>query len=127
MASKKKQRKRPKARKGFSDLELSQIKKELESSRNRSILIEQDLRKLRARLNVEMPPTASPSNPAVFYKSFTFECGKCVKEFQHNTEIASIYHKVVCPKCNEEHILQFKPKVAQYDVKIPKSIKVVRR
>ena len=47
MASKKKQRKNPKAKKGFSDKELSQIKKELESSRNRSILIEEDLRKLR--------------------------------------------------------------------------------
>ena len=127
MASRKKQRRKQKAKKGFSDMELSQIKKELLESRHRSILIEEDLRKLRARLNVELPPTASPTNPAVFYKSFVFECGKCVKEFHHRTEIGSIYHKVVCPKCNEEHILQFKPKITDYEVKIPKSIRVLKK
>ena len=133
MPKKKKQRKpakKPakKKKEAFSDRELAKIKKELVDSRNKSVLIEEDIRRLKQSLNIELPSHMLPNRDTkVFYKDFVFECGNCVKEFRHRTEVSSIYHKVVCPKCNEEHVLVFKPKIKDYEVRLPKTIKQVRK
>lgn len=131
MPKKKKQRKpakKPKKKDAFSDRELAKIKKELEDTRSRSVLIEEDIRRLKQSLNIELPPHVLPNKDTkVFYKDFVFECGNCVKEFRHRTEVSSIYHKVVCPKCNEEHVLVFKPNIKDYEVRLPKTIRQLRK
>jgi len=93
----------------ISDKELRRIQKELAQTKNKSILIEQDIQKLREKLSLSMCGI-SDGNPAVIHKKFLFRCGKCVGEFEHNANIAVINHKVVCPKCKKEHLLELEPR-----------------
>jgi hypothetical protein len=107
----------------LSDKELRKIQKELKSSMGRSMLIEQDIKRLKDRLDMDRPLKAGST---LFRKDFVFKCGKCVGEFRHTANVAVIDHKVVCPKCRKEHLLQISPHAGEYRVKLPKSIKLVK-
>jgi hypothetical protein len=110
----------------ISDKELNRIQKELAQTKSRSILIEQDIQKLRDKLSMDMCGIQTKDNPAVIHKRFLFRCGKCVGEFEHNAKIAVLDHKVICPKCKKEHLLELEPHQGKYRVKLPKSIKLVK-
>ena len=110
----------------ISDKELRRIQKELQQTKGKSILIEQDIQKLRDKLSLNMCGLPTKDNPAVIYKRFMFRCGKCVGEFEHNAKIAVLDHKVICPKCKKEHLLELEPHQGRYRVKLPKSIKLVK-
>jgi rRNA maturation endonuclease Nob1 len=110
----------------ISDKELKRIQKELAHTRGRSILIEQDIQKLREKLSLNMAGVREKNNPAVVYKKFLLRCDKCVGEFEHNAKIAVLDHKVVCPICKKEHLLELEPHEGKYRVKFPKSIKQVK-
>jgi hypothetical protein len=110
----------------ISDKELQRIQKELNQTRSKSILIEQDIQKLRDKLSLSMCGIQAKDNPAVIHKKFTFRCGKCVGEFEHNAKIAVLDHKVICPKCKKEHLLELEPHHGRYRVKLPKSIKLIK-
>ncbi|MFZ2455365.1 MAG: hypothetical protein WAX07_02700 [Candidatus Altiarchaeia archaeon] len=110
----------------ISDKELKRIQKELAQTKGKSILIEQDIRKLRDKLSLNMCGVQTTDNPAVIHKKFMFRCGKCVGEFEHNAKIAVLDHKVICPICKKEHLLELEPHQGRYRVKLPKSIKLVR-
>lgn len=107
----------------ISDKVLRKIQKELKDSMGKSILIEQDIKKLKDRLYAGKPFSAGST---IFRKDFLFRCGKCVGEFKHTANVAVINHRVVCPKCREEHLLQIKPRAGNYKVKLPKTIKIVK-
>jgi|WetSurMetagenome_2_1015567.scaffolds.fasta_scaffold133092_2 hypothetical protein len=109
-----------------SDKELKRIQKELIQTRGKSILIEQDIQKLREKLSLNMCGLQTANNPAVIHKRFLFRCGKCVGEFEHNAKIAVLDHKVICPKCKKEHLLELEPHQGKYRVKLPKGIKLVK-
>ena len=109
----------------ISDKELLRIQKELAQTRGRSILIEQDIQKLRDKLSLNMYGFQK-KNPAIIHKKFRFRCGKCVGEFEHNAKIAVIGHKVICPICKKEHLLELEPHQGKYRVKFPKTIKQVK-
>jgi len=110
----------------ISDKELKRIQKELVQTRGKSILIEQDIQKLRDKLSLNMCGLQIKDNPAVIHKRFMFRCGKCVDVFEHNAKIAVLDHKVICPKCKKEHLLELEPHQGRYRVKLPKSIKLVK-
>lgn len=110
----------------ISDKELRRIQNELAHTKNRSILIEQDIRRLRDRLSLSMCAPSLENSPAVIHKKFLFRCGKCVGEFEHNAKIAVLDHRVVCPKCKKEHLLKLEPQQGRYKLKVPKSIKLVK-
>ncbi|MEA3255618.1 MAG: hypothetical protein U9Q22_07265 [Candidatus Altiarchaeota archaeon] len=111
----------------ISDEELRKLQKDLRKSMGKSILIEEDILKLKSKLRLHEPAKIKPKKkPSVFYRKFVFECGKCVGEFKHTVRIPMIKHKVICPKCSEEHILQIKPIAGDYEVKLPKSMKLVK-
>jgi hypothetical protein len=110
----------------ISDKELQRIQKELVQTKGRSILIEQDIQKLRDRLSQNMCGLQTKDNPAVVHKRFVFRCGKCVGVFEHNAKIAVLDHKAICPKCKKEHLLELEPHQGRYRVKLPKSIKQVK-
>ncbi len=109
----------------ISDTELKKIQKELAQTKGKSILIEQDIQKLRDRLSLNMP-SLQKKNPAVIHKKFLLRCGKCVGEFEHNAKIAVLDHKVICPICKKEHLLELEPHEGKYRVKFPKGIKLVK-
>jgi formylmethanofuran dehydrogenase subunit E len=111
---------------GISDKEFRRIQNELTQTKNRSILIEQDIQKLRDKLSLNMFGASTNDNPTVINKKFRFRCDKCVGEFEHNAKIAVLDHKVICPKCKKEHLLALEPHQGKYRVKIPKSIKQVK-
>ncbi len=121
-ATKKRAKPGKSSEKRISDQELRKLQKELTESRNKSILIEADIRKLRDKLNF-----SSLGGKPGFDRDFIFKCGKCVGEFSHKARITPIDHKVICPKCNKEHIVQIKPILGDYKVKLPKGIKLVDR
>ena len=110
----------------ISDKELKRIQKELVSTRGKSILIEQDIQKLRDKLSQNMCGLKTDDNPAVIHKKFVFRCGKCVGEFEHTAKIAVLDHKVICPKCKKEHLLELEPHQGRYRVKLPKGIKLIK-
>ncbi|MBN2250846.1 MAG: hypothetical protein JW724_02075 [Candidatus Altiarchaeota archaeon] len=111
----------------ISDKELKKIQKELRESLGRSILIERDLRKMREKLSSLGRAESSPvAGSTLFYRNFVFKCGKCVEEFDHKANVTAIEHKVVCPKCNKEHVLLLKPAAGKMKVRLPKGIKLVR-
>lgn len=111
----------------ISDKELRKLQRELMKSMGESILIEEDIKKLKNKLRLKEPVKAkSKKKPSVFYRKFVFECGKCIGEFKHTARIPVIEHKVVCPKCSEEHIIQIKPLAGDYEVKLPKTIKLIK-
>jgi hypothetical protein len=107
----------------ISDKELQKIQKELKNSMGKSMLIEQDIKRLKDRLYTDKPLKAGST---IFQKEFLFKCGKCVGEFKHTAKVAVIHHTVVCPKCKKEHLLQIKPHAGNYKVKLPKSIRIVK-
>ena len=127
VAKKKKAEKKVGGGMKISDRELRKIQKELRESRGKSILIEQDIKRLKEKLNFgRLQSAGSGSSSRIFHRDFVFRCGKCVGEFKHTAKISVIDHKVVCPKCSEEHLLQITPKAGDYKVKLPKSMKLVR-
>ena len=111
----------------LTDSELKKIQKELRESRNKSILIENDIRRMRDRLTASGLAAAGSRPTDILSKNFVFKCGKCVEEFKHKAKIDSIEHKVICPKCNEEHLIQLKPIMGGYHIiKLSKSIKQIK-
>lgn len=116
-----------KLKKKISDKDLMKLQKELKESRGKSILIEKDLKELRSKLGLKTPIETEPKKkPYIFYRNFVFKCGKCVDEFEHTAKITAMDYKVVCPNCREEHILKIKPLAGKYDVKFPRSIKLIK-
>ncbi len=83
-----------------------------------SILIEEDLQVAEKNLvHVEPEQLKGERNPKLFYRNFVFKCNKCVHEFEHEAAIPIIEHKIVCPKCNKEHIIRIVPVSKQYTIK----------
>lgn len=62
----------------------------------------------------------------LFYRNFVFRCGKCISEFKHTAKIGEIEHRIICPECNEEHILRIRPVSRRYNIKFPETIKLVK-
>jgi len=126
LAAKKKPENKARGGVRVSDKELRKIQKELHESWGRSILIEQDIKKLKDKLNFGRLQSAGEGGSSrVFQRDFVFRCGKCVGEFTHTAKIAVIDHKVVCPKCSEEHILRIVPNAGDYKIRLPKGIKQI--
>ncbi len=88
----------------------------------KSTVVEKDLR----RLEWEKTVGGKKKKECLFYRNFVFKCGKCIHEFEHTTEIGEIEHKVICPECDEEHILRIRPVSKNYDVKIPRTVELVK-
>jgi DNA-directed RNA polymerase subunit RPC12/RpoP len=120
-------KKKPVRKPILTDNELKKIQKELRESRTKSILIENDIRRMRDRLTASGLAAAGSRPTDILTKNFVFKCGKCVEEFKHKAKIDSIEHKVICPKCNKEHILHLKPMIGGYHIiKIPATIKQIK-
>ena len=93
----------------------------------RSTLVEEDLQHTERRLKHKEPEhLKGEREPRLFYRKFVFKCGKCVHEFEHEATIPIIEHKVVCPKCGEEHIIRVVPVAKHYELKLPKELTAVR-
>ncbi|RLI92271.1 MAG: hypothetical protein DRO89_02410 [Candidatus Altiarchaeales archaeon] len=89
----------------------------------RSILVEEDLQRTEKRLKHKEPEhLREEREPRLFYRKFVFRCGKCIHEFEHETTIPIIEHKVVCPKCGEEHIIRVVPATRHYELKLPEGL-----
>lgn len=93
----------------------------------RSTLIEEDLQNTEKKLGYSRPEhLMGEREPKLFYRKFVFKCGKCIHEFEHEATIPIIEHKVVCPKCSEEHIVRIIPVARHYELKMPEKLKVVK-
>lgn len=125
--AKKKIAKKEKSETKIYDKDLRKLQRELRKSMGKSILIEKDINKLKRKLRLKEPVRIEPKKkPSTFYRKFVFECGKCISEFEHAARIPMIEHKVVCPKCKEEYTLKIKPLAGEYEVKIPRGVKLVK-
>jgi len=91
----------------------------------KSVLVDEDLKRRGHRLGLSAPKAKKGDIP-LFYRKFTFKCGRCVSEFKHTAEIPVIEQRVKCPECNEIHIIRIIPIGGHYDVKLPRSIKGVK-
>jgi Zn finger protein HypA/HybF involved in hydrogenase expression len=93
----------------------------------KSTLIEEDLQATEKKLDYVEPETLKGERkPQLFYRNFVFKCGKCIKDFKHETAIPIIEHQVVCPTCNEVHLIRVIPVARHYELKLPKNLKAVR-
>ncbi|HDH41295.1 MAG TPA: zinc ribbon domain-containing protein [Candidatus Altiarchaeales archaeon] len=93
----------------------------------RSTLVEEDLQHIERRLEHKEPEhLRKEREPRLFYRKFVFRCGKCIHEFEHETTIPIIEHKVVCPKCGEEHVIRVVPVARHYELKLPERLTVVK-
>ncbi|HDI73122.1 MAG: hypothetical protein DRO76_05875 [Candidatus Altiarchaeales archaeon] len=119
--------KKEKSETKISDKDLRKLQRELRKSMGKSILIEKDINKLKRKLRLKEPvKIESKKKPSTFYRKFVFKCGKCISEFEHTARIPMIEHKVVCPKCKEEYTLKIKPLSGEYEVKVPRGVKLVK-
>lgn len=91
----------------------------------KSVLVDEDLKKRDYRFGLRAPKAKKGEIPS-FYGKFAFKCGKCVSEFKHTAEIPVIEQKIICPECNEIHIIRIIPIGGHYEVKLPRSIKGVK-
>ena len=129
--SKKKTTTEKKTQTKIFDKDLRKLQKDLMKSREKSTLIEKDILKLKDQLRLKgpaeiVPKKKSKAEPAIFYKKFIFKCGKCVGEFKHTARVPMIRYVVVCPVCKEEHVLKIKPLADGCEVKLPRSIKLIK-
>ncbi|MBN2014803.1 MAG: zinc ribbon domain-containing protein [Candidatus Altiarchaeota archaeon] len=93
----------------------------------RSTLVEEDLQHTEHGLTHKEPEhLTGEREPKLFYRKFVFRCGKCVHEFEHEATIPIIEHKVVCPKCSEEHIIRVIPVARHYELKMPKDLTAIK-
>lgn len=114
-----------------TDKELSRIQKELTQTKNKSVLIEEDLRMLREKLNmwsqiITTPPKKKKTE--ILLRHFKFQCNKCVNEFQHKTHLPIIEQMIYCPNCKQKHVLEIHPKNPEsYRIVVPKTIKILKK
>lgn len=93
----------------------------------KSTLVEEDLQKAEKNLEYSEPKELKEDKtPKLFYRNFVFRCEKCIHEFKHETTVPILEHKVVCPKCNETHVLRVVPVARHYELKMPKSLKAIK-
>jgi DNA-directed RNA polymerase subunit RPC12/RpoP len=94
----------------------------------KSTLIEEDLQATEKQLGDCSEPEKEKGEhkPQLFYRNFVFKCGKCIKDFKHEAAIPIIEHPVVCPTCNEVHLIRVIPVTRHYELKLPKNLKAVR-
>jgi transposase-like protein len=108
-----------------TDKELISIQKELQQTKDKSILIESDLRKLRDQLNFCMTAAPTKKKAEITLRHYKFVCGKCVHAFEHKATVPIIEQKFLCPKCRKEHTLEIHPAAPKnYKIQIPKTVRL---
>ncbi len=94
----------------------------------KSTLVEDDLQRTERKLRFKEPEHLKEERqPRLFYRKFVFRCEKCTHEFEHESTIPIIEHKVICPSCREEHTIRVVPVAKNYELKLPKDLKAVRK
>jgi transposase-like protein len=130
MASKKTSSKKTKktarpAKALVTDKELLSIQKELQQTRDKSILIESDLRKLRDQLNACITAPQVKKKAEITLRHYKFVCGKCVHSFEHKAIMPVFEQRFLCPKCRKEHTLEIHPTaVKNYRIVVPDTVKI---
>ncbi|HIE33700.1 MAG TPA: hypothetical protein EYP86_00990 [Candidatus Altiarchaeales archaeon] len=88
----------------------------------KSILVEHDLQEAERRARLK----EGIKKPRLFYRNFVYRCENCISEFEHETGVPIVEHEVICPVCEEIHIIKIIPASRHYELKLPKKLRVVR-
>ena len=109
----------------LTDKELIKIQKELEATKGKSILIEEDLKRMRAELNACVPYSPVKKKAEVTLRHYKFVCKTCVNPFEHKATMPVIEQRFMCPKCRKEHVLEIHPTtVKNYRILLPNTVKI---
>lgn len=122
MTSKRKTRKNETVKGEPEEGEADIVIKEL----GKSTLVEADFQRMEGELEVKEPEhLKGDMRPKLFYRKFVFRCGKCIKEFEHETTIPVIEHRVVCPQCDEDYVVRVIPVARHYEFRLPPELRVM--
>ncbi|MEA1924364.1 MAG: hypothetical protein U9M95_00685 [Candidatus Altiarchaeota archaeon] len=93
----------------------------------KSVVVEEDMISIEEKTDTGSLASAHVKKTPTFYKKYAMKCMKCVKNFEHKAHIPSVKQRVKCPECGEVHLIEIIPVSGEYEIRIPKTLRVVDR